>query len=381
MTNASMSIGKPEAGAHAPGKLILSGEHSVIYGAPALAIAIARYTEVWFTPMGLGTGLSTAFANLSSGATYPLQLLSKFKSSLDSRFDQFARGELKVQEVLRQPDDLAVYTLASLLQDKPANRDAIPGFGAMGALPSPGELGSRSDLPVGAGMGSSAAIVAATTVLFEGLLKRPKTEDERLERVRFCERLKHGVAGPIDASAVVRGGLVQVESAQKSANACGLPAGHSLVTGDGWFWVLHGRPVTGTGECVSAVRAAHSKDHALWADFAACTRAIEAALLSRNDPSAALTENQRLLERIGVVPEATQSFVRAVEAAGGAAKICGAGAVRGDKGGTVLVRLESAEAMKALMSDHPGMAWDKLQMSPTGAAAGPAPKPVQGFVG
>ncbi|MEM8803403.1 MAG: GHMP kinase [Pseudomonadota bacterium] len=357
----------------------MSGEHSVLYGAPALAIAIARYTEVWFTPLGLGEGLMTAFTNLSDGAKYPLKLMSNLKNELDQRFDQFAHGKLSIQDVLSKPDDLAVYTLASLLQEKPKSADVVPGLGTFGPVLSPGELGSRSDLPIGAGMGSSAAIVAATTVLFEGLLKRPKTEEERLDRVRFCERLRHGKVGPIDAAAVVRGGLVRVEKTEDRAKNISLPDDHDIVTGEGWYWVLQGRPICSTGECVSAVAAAHGDDDALWAEFIACTEEFENKLLAGGNLSDAITANQRLLERIGVVPGATQAFVREVEAIGGAAKLCGAGAVRGDAGGMILVRLDDKDAMEALMSNHAELSWDKLQMSPKGAEHGPAPKPVVGF--
>jgi len=186
-TSASTLTSTPDAIAHAPGKLILSGEHSVLYGAPALAMAIAQYTEVWFQPMSPGEGLKTAFQNLSAGASYPLKMLGNFKSSLDQRFDQFLRGDLEVHKILTRPDDLAVYTLASLLQDAAESQDGeITGIGAVGHLPAPGQLGSRSDLSIGAGMGSSAAVVAATTVLFETLLDRPKTLEERYKRVRFA---------------------------------------------------------------------------------------------------------------------------------------------------------------------------------------------------
>lgn len=379
MTSEFMSNGNPEAKAHAPGKLILSGEHSVLYGAPALAIAVARYTEVWFTPMGPGNSLKTVFANLSEGADYPLKLLSKLKTSLDNRFEQFSRGEISVQDVLTKPDDLAVYTLASLLQDTPTHTSAVPGLGAVGPLPAPGELGSRSDLPIGAGMGSSAAIVAATTVLFEGLLNRPKTPQERLDRVRFCERLKHGKAGPIDAATVVLGGLVRVLNAPDGVDQITLPDSHDLITGKGWYWVLHGRPSCGTGECVSAVATSHGDDTALWQDFAACTQSFESRLLANGDPRAEITENQRLLERIGIVPDATKAFVKEVEAMGGAAKICGAGAVRGDNGGMILVRTEDEDAFTALMSRFDGLSYDTLKMAPSGAGHGAAPEQVEGF--
>ena len=369
-----MAFSGSEAVAHSPGKLIVSGEHSVLYGAPALAMAVARYTEVWFKPVGLGEGLRTAFANLSDGVTYPLAFLQSFKSKLDRRFDQFARGELQVHKVLSHPDDLAVFTLATLLHEKPTEVETIPGFGAMGQLPAPGELGSRSDLPIGAGMGSSAAVVAATTILFETLLQKPKTPEERYTRVRFCERLKHGKAGPIDASSVVYGGLLRVPGPGQMAEPLTLDDDHSLFAGAGWYWVLHGSPFSVTGECVSAVAEAHGQDRPLWDAFADCTKAIEHALTTDADPRAVIKENQRLLERIGVVPDETQRLIAEVEALEGAAKICGAGAVRGDQGGAVLVYLPDAEAMSQLMARRANLNWGALQVAPAGAAPGPAPR-------
>lgn len=374
-TSASTPTANLEDRAHSPGKLILSGEHSVLYGQPALAMAIAEYTEVWFKPLDLGDGIKTAFDNLSEGQLYPLKLLSRFKSSLDKKFDQFARGELAVHKILTRPDDLAVYTLASLLQDNPTGSAELTGLGAVHQLPYPGQLGSKSSIPIGAGLGSSAAVVAATTVLFETLLGRPKTLDERYDRVRFCERLKHGKAGPIDAATVVRGGLVY--TGPSGLEDPEIFAGHGLLSGDGWYSVLHGRPESSTGECVSHVRNKHGDDAALWESFGACTRAFAGALKDGSDASSAIKENQRLLERIGVVPDATWAFIQDVEASGGVAKVCGAGSVRGDHGGAVLVHSDDAEAMSSLMAKHPQLAANPLRLATKGAAAGPAPTTVE----
>ena len=86
------------------------------------------------------------------------------------------------------------------------------------------------------------------------------------------------------------------------------------------------------------------------------------------DPTHVIRENQRLLEQIGVVPQPAKRFVAAVEGLGGAAKISGAGAVRGTKGGVVLAHLTDADAMSGLMENYPEYRWEPLKMATEGAA-------------
>ncbi|MEM1234314.1 MAG: GHMP kinase [Pseudomonadota bacterium] len=356
------------ASARAPGKLILSGEHSVVYGAPALAVAVEHFTEVTFTPLHKTGGLFTAFESLSPSAFYPFEALKSFKDGLDARFDQFMRGEMPVQKVLQRPDDLAIYTLTSLLPMIP-----LPGASSRG-LPVPGQLSSKSDMPLGAGMGSSAAVVAATIVLYEHLLGQSQTAQQRFEKVRFCERLQHGKGSAIDASAVVFGGLNRVQG--DHVTPVDLAQDHSLNSG-GWFWVQLGTPVSKTGECVAKVRDTHGGDAALWQDFTACTEVFAEVIASDADPRDVIRLNQALLERIGVVPQPASRFAAAVEALGGAAKVSGAGAVRGDAAGVMLVWLEDAAAMATLMEAYPERRWSPLRVSADGAQLLPSASPAR----
>lgn len=359
MTTNGITTTPDRNSAQAPGKLILSGEHAVVYGAPALAVALDRYTEVWFTPILGSKGLRTAFDNLSQGQFYPIELLKSFKQGLDRRFDAFTRGDLTVQKILKRPDDLAVYTMALLLNYVP-----VPGVTSTKRLPMPGLLSSKSDLPLGAGMGSSAAIIAATFVLYEHLLKYSQSDQERFERVRFCERLQHGNGSAIDAATVVYGGMNRIDNGELSHLK--LKEDHSLLRGDGWYWVLHGKPDAPTGECVAKVRDNHGDDTILWDAFTECTNTLQIAIEEMRDPREIIKENNALLQKIGVVPTAAKGFVAEVERAGGAAKVSGAGSVRGDKAGTILVHMPEDAAMERLMSKHPDLRWERLRITPQG---------------
>lgn len=346
-------------GARAPGKLILSGEHAVVYGAPALAVAVQHYTEVWFTPIHKTGGLFTAFESLSPSAFYPFDALKSFKEGLDRRFEDFMRGEMPVQKILQRPDDLAIYTLTSLLPMIP-----MPGR-ANGGLPVPGQLSSRSDMPLGAGMGSSAAVVAATIVLYEELLGQAQSAHQRFEKVRFCERLQHGKGSAIDASAVVFGGLNRVQGDE--VTPLPLDPDHSFAAARGWYWVQLGTPLSKTGECVAKVRETHGSDTALWAAFADCTESFASVIAEAGDPTDVIRENHRLLVKIGVTPQPATRFADAVEALGGAAKVSGAGAVRGEHAGVMLVYLPDEGAMARLMESYPERRWEPLRVSAEGA--------------
>ena len=341
--------------ARAPGKLILSGEHSVVYGAPALVMAVARYTTVRFTPLHHTGVLKTVLKGLPHRAAYPLSSLHSLRDKLDRRFEQFARGERPVQNILHRPDDLLIYTLATLLRQLP-----LPGRSDSHRLPIPGKITTESELPLGAGMGSSAAAIAATLVLYEHLSGHPLTLHERFEHVRFCERLQHGKGSAIDAAAVTYGGIQYLDN--------GSPAAENTTLDAHWYALCHGIPRTSTGETVSAVRARHGHDILLWQQFAACTHALRDCLAQRHDPRDILNENQRLLQHIGVVPEPAAQLIADIVASGGAAKVSGAGASAGERAGMILIwHPDHAALMHTLQSRHPTLTADSIHLAAHGA--------------
>ncbi len=344
--------------ARAPGKIILSGEHSVVYGADALAVAVQEYTTVNFSPVSQSKAINTLFSGISTGVTYPINALSKLKHRLDDRFERFTRGDLPAQNILNHPNDLAMYALMSLLHHLPS-RKTLQHF-----APHSGVLRSESSIPVGAGMGSSASAIAATLVLYEGILDKPLTTEQRFDMVRFCERLQHGRGSAIDAATVTYGGVIRVRE-QKPTRA-------HIELDHHWYWLHTGTPATSTGECVQYVRRHHASDNALWNDFIAVTRAFMHALEKGENPSEHIKANQQLLAHIGVVPDKAQQLIKNIERLGGVAKISGAGAVSGDKSGLVLMYLPDANIHRAIdslnnSSGHYIKSWGKLAVDEQGA--------------
>ena len=115
------------------------------------------------------------------------------------------------------------------------------------------------------------------------------------------------------------------------------------------------------------VRQQHGNDHTLWQQFAATTAALQSALTTNADPRPALRENHRLLAHIGVVPAPAATLIHSIEAAGGAAKISGAGAHRGDGGGIILAYHPDPDAIPALLAPYPALTWDALHPAEQGA--------------
>jgi hypothetical protein len=78
-------------------------------------------------------------------------------------------------------------------------------------------------------------------------------------------------------------------------------------------------------------------------------------------------ENHRLLCEIGVVPTRVKKMIEAIEALGGAAKICGAGSVTGENAGVVWVVGNAIEAYKKAIAEYQADWMGNTLLCPKGA--------------
>ena len=163
----------------------------------------------------------------------------------------------------------------------------------------------------------------------------------------------------MDASAVVLGGLVKVESDQ-SARVDFVPTEFD----QDWYWIHTGTPAVSTGVCVDQVRR-HFGESEIWSEFSSVTLAIYDSLRQGDSIDPLIAENHRLLNRIGVVPAPVAALIERIEERGGVAKVSGAGSVQGDAAGLVLAHLP---AMTPAQLDLPReYRWGQLRISNQGA--------------
>ena len=313
----------------APGKLILSGEHAVVFGRPALAMAIDRCAMSTITA-DLTDEVSFNLVNLQSTDSFTLRALAELKQRVARNYYHFLDGKLSIREVLHKPVELFEFAFINILE------------GLHLKLERGLNIRTESNIPIGCGMGSSAATVLSVLRGIGHYFRVEFRPDWVLKYSLDAERLQHGYPSGVDSYVSLHGGCAFFQNGE--ARSVPLPR-------LAMYLVHTGVPTCTTGECVVRVGERFRND-VIWNDFEAVTLEMEQTIRANNlgGLRRMVRENNRLLNAIGVVPEKVQAFIREVEDWGGAAKVCGAGAVSGDAAGVVLV--VSSESPAELCAKH-----------------------------
>ncbi len=324
-----------------PGKLILMGEHAAVHGVPALVTAI-------------GLRLVTRLERTDeSGVELDLPAIEHREHLSVAEIHAYC--EAQRQAWVAYADTPSLETFAGLDDGEPA-RLARVALGECAELLDSLEglrLHVTSDLPLGAGFGSSAAaavgIVSAVVAL--------AGESPRWEQVgglaTHVERRQHGFPSGVDAATVFHGGVLSASRHGDALDVEPTTARPDLLRE---IRVVNtGAAAESTGEVVAAVtaRRANSPEtfDATLAAMADATARFQALVTDPTTTTADLFEPvrgyQRCLESIGVVPPAVKAVVREVERNGGAAKVSGAGALSGASAGGLLVLLPEGGELPA----------------------------------
>jgi mevalonate kinase len=325
-----------------PGKLILSGEHSVVYGKPAVAMAIDRSVTATIEDSVDGQ-IAFEMPGVSERESFTVLALQDFKRRALNNYRLFLEGKMGIRDVLHKPVDLFKFGFITVLDG--LHRQLDRGI----------VIKLKSNLPVGSGLGSSAAAVLSELRALGHYLRVDFKPDWYYEFSMESEKLQHGHPSGVDSYISLYGGCAAFQDGQ--ARSVPLPRMKM-------YLVETGSPESTTGECVVQVKQQFQNDM-IWNDFEAVTGEVEKAVRENNSAlmRSLMKENHRLLCRIGVVPQKVQQFVADVEAAGGAAKICGAGSIRGQSGGVVLVL---ADFMPAVLAEKYGYKISPVRGDPLG---------------
>ncbi|HUO86594.1 MAG TPA: hypothetical protein VM617_04325 [Thermoanaerobaculia bacterium] len=330
--------------ASAPGKLILAGEHAVVYGRPALVASVDLRLSATLRerPERRPRSVRIAIPQLAVAEEVAWTRLHAYTRTARDRWQAWACGEGGGSFAAVQGGDachvvkVALGEAAAFLDDR---------------SPPALDLVIHSELPLGSGFGSSAAAAVAVVAVFLEQRGASVSADQLEGIVREVERRQHGLPSGVDAATVLHGGVLWAERRPDGSLAVEPFAGRSPLLADLAVFDT-GTPAEGTGTVVAAVRdrsaAAGDRFEAVWSSIEAATRELRALLeetaagdaapqASRGRLGALLRTCQAGLETLGVVPKPVQELVRRVEAEGGAAKVSGAGALSGQGAGSLIV--------------------------------------------
>lgn len=164
--------------ASAPAKIILFGEHFVVYGEPAIVLAIDR----------------RAYATVDLNDDKSLQVQSsnlKLKGCFKDGMFKVEQGDAREARSRFEPVRLAVEKVLSK-------------YGANVGL----NVEISSTVPVAAGLGSSAAVVAAVTAGVGALLKVKMSKEDVFAIALEAEKTVHGTPSGVDPAIATYGGSI-----------------------------------------------------------------------------------------------------------------------------------------------------------------------------
>lgn len=186
-----------------PAKIILCGEHSVVYGKLALAASIDLFTHINVTiqpSSSISIHLDTLNFNWNVSPSDLLQASSQKGPQLVDHLKQMIDDQVADSSV--RASLLCICFLYCSLITKPTGLT----------------MRIQSAIPVGAGLGSSAALAVAVSAAFHVIQHSTSSDEEfaadeaSINRWAFqCEKLFHSTPSGIDNAVCTYGGIVKFQ--------------------------------------------------------------------------------------------------------------------------------------------------------------------------
>ena len=295
--------------ATAPGKVILLGEHAVVYGRTALAAAIDRHVTVRIARLRHEERASRA-----SARTVPESLEMDSSSVHPEALEGCALNDPRLATALARAADVV----------------GLPPNGWMATI--------STDLPLAMGLGSSAALSVALVRALARVVHRPLDDAAVCAGAFEIEKIFHGFPSGIDNTVATYGGLIAFT---RGAAVRPLPAGRPLPL----VVALGGAPRR-TEQTVTALRRRWEANPAacepLFDEIAALVGSAEQAIATGDLPTlgAAMNANQAILQRLEISTAELEHMTDLARAHGAlGAKLTGGGG-----GGAVICLCDDGRA-------------------------------------
>lgn len=324
----------------APGKLHLLGEHAVVYNKPAILAAVGKRCFIEITPRDDNRITVSSFNFKKEATTNLKELKTKFeKADTDWRKYNENNDIVLLKSITKDPLDYPQIIIGEFLNFYKLN--SLKGF----------DLKIDSEIPVGAGMGSSGALsvsIIGALSLFAG----KHFKKETINKIAFlAEQKKHGKPSGGDNSTSCFGGLVWF---RKDEGLKPLDVDLPQNVASNFYIINTGTPKETTGEMVSLVRNLMAKKpkstQKILDDQERLVHDLLPALGQANHSKIIeiVRRGEKNLEKLGVVSAYAQKIIRNIEKSGGAAKICGAGGKTKSTGILLIYHTDPGKLKKSL---------------------------------
>ena len=270
--------------ATAPGKIILFGEHFVVHGTRAVVCAINKRVTV----MSEKNDTSTISITSSLGkTTIPI---TEQVSMIEKQFRPF-------------------FFIAKKVITKHGSKNGI-------------NIEIKSDIPIGAGLGSSSACCVAAAASVSSLFSKTD-ESQVLDLAIDAERTIFPNTSGADCTVCAFGGIIEY---QKDSDYKTIQTGYDFD-----FIVVNSQKMHNTDAVVNRVSQFKNKNKETFSDLCKeednlITKAIDSLqTFDLETVGKCMSQNQIFLERIGVANDVLLDIVKSIERETFGAKITGAG--------------------------------------------------------
>lgn len=325
-----------------PGKIIITGEHSIVRGQVALLATIDMRVKVEVTAI-TQTQVVLDSDQLPGIKKLTRQQAINYWQQTDQAWSKFN-------------DNINPKPLRNLWQDEYLVLIASVGY-VLSQFPAPKSgfyLKIESQIPISSGFGSSASVATAVIGTLSHWLGLTLSLEKLCQASYQIEKLVHGKPSGGDVFIGVHGNMIQFQKTDNQFDFQQIPLKGTKLP---QIMLVHsGQPTENTGEMVALVSQKLNQDQSKYQSIinrmGQVSNQFISSLKKGSFSQDLLQLNERLLEELGVVGAKAKHIISQIESIGGVAKISGAGGVKTGSGVLLCLHQDMSQLVHLAQTNH-----------------------------